>query len=285
MISKANHFFSKPQWAQRLAFEIFFYALTALLLVVFLFVFFWMIITSIKYPRDITVFPPVWFFEPTLDNYRDVFSKTPFWQQTQNSFIVAIGAMAIGILLGLPASYSIARFRQHAFSLTVLVLRMIPTIVFMLPLFVIYKQLGLIDTHAGLIFSHLILVLPLTIWVMMGFFEDVPVEIEEAARVDGCSRWQAFFKIILPLSLPGLAVTAILAFLASWNNFVFVLILGGVRTSTLPMAVFTFMGIEQLNFGGIAAAASLLSLPIILLTLVVQRWLVQGLTMGAVKGA
>ncbi len=284
MLTKAKHFFAKPRWAQRLAFEIFFYALTGFLLAAFLFVFFWMIVTSIKYPRDVTVYPPVWIFEPTLDNYREVFDKTPFWLQTQNSFIVAIGAMLVGIVLGLPASYSIARFRQRAFALTVLVVRMIPSIVFMLPLFVIYKQFGLIDTHAGLIFSHLILVLPLTIWVMMGFFEDVPVEIEEAARVDGCSRWQAFLKVILPLSLPGLAVTAILSFLASWNNFIFVLILGGVRTSTLPMAVFNFMGFEQLNFGGVAAAASLLSLPIILLTLVVQRWLVQGLTMGAVKG-
>jgi multiple sugar transport system permease protein len=284
MLTKSKHFFAKPRWAQRLAFEIFFYALTGYLLAAFLFVFFWMIVTSIKYPRDVTVYPPVWIFEPTLDNYREVFDKTPFWLQTQNSFIVAIGAMLVGIVLGLPASYSIARFRQRTFALTVLVVRMIPTIVFMLPLFVIYKQFGLIDTHAGLIFSHLILVLPLTIWVMMGFFEDVPVEIEEAARVDGCSRWQAFLKVILPLSLPGLAVTAILSFLASWNNFIFVLILGGARTSTLPMAVFNFMGFEQLNFGGVAAAASLLSLPIILLTLVVQRWLVQGLTMGAVKG-
>ncbi len=269
---------------QRFVGNVLFYLLTGVLLAVFMFVFFWMVMTSIKQPKDVTVYPPVWLFQPTLDNYRAVLDKTPFWQQLQNSLIIAVGTLVVGLVLGLPASYSIARFRQRSLALTVLIVRMIPSVVFMLPLFVIYKQFGLIDTHPGLIFSHLILVLPLVVWIMMGFFEDVPVDIEEQARVDGCDRWQAFWRVVLPLSLPGVAVTAILSFLTSWNNFVFVLILGGSRTSTLPMAVFNFMGFEQLDFGGVAAAASLLSLPIIILTLIVQRWLVEGLTMGAVKG-
>jgi multiple sugar transport system permease protein len=260
-----------------------FSGLTGLLLLTSVFVFFWMLLTSLKQPRDVMVYPPVWLFWPTLQNYAEVLSKTPFLLQLRNSAIVAGGAVALGLLLGLPAGYSIARYRQRRLALTVLVVRMVPTIVFMLPLFVLYKQLGLIDTHLGLVFSHLILVLPLTIWVMMGFFEDVPVALDDQARIDGCSRWQAFWRIALPLSLPGVVVTTILCFITSWNNFIFVLMLGGSRTSTLPMAVFNFMGIEQLNFGGVAAAASLLSLPIILLTLFVQRWLVQGLTLGAVK--
>jgi multiple sugar transport system permease protein len=155
--------------------------------------------------------------------------------------------------------------------------------VFMLPLFVFYQRLDLLDTHLGLIISHLILVLPLTIWIMMSFFEDVPVDIEEQAMVDGCNRWQVFWKIAMPLSLPGITVTTILGVIQSWNNFIFVLILGGVNTSTLPMAVFNFMGFEQLNFGGVAAVASLLSMPIIILTIILQRWLVAGLTLGAVK--
>lgn len=260
-----------------------FYGLTGLLLLASVFVFVWMLLTSLKQPRDVMVYPPVWLFWPTLQNYTEVLSKTPFLFQLRNSAIVAAGAVALGLLLGLPAGYSIARYRQRRIALTVLVVRMVPTIVFMLPLFVLYKQLGLIDTHLGLVFSHLILVLPLTIWVMMGFFEDVPVALDDQARIDGCSRWQAFWRIALPLSLPGVVVTTILCFMTSWNNFIFVLMLGGSKTSTLPMAVFNFMGIEQLNFGGVAAAASLLSLPIILLTLFVQRWLVQGLTLGAVK--
>jgi multiple sugar transport system permease protein len=260
-----------------------FSGLTGLLLLLSVFVFVWMLLTSLKQPRDVMLYPPVWLFRPTLENYAEVLSRTPFLFQLRNSAIVAVGAVLLGLLLGLPAAYSIARFRQRRIALTVLVVRMVPTIVFMLPLFVIFKQLGLIDTHLGLIFSHLILVLPLTIWVMMGFFEDVPVALDDQARIDGCSRWQAFWRIALPLSLPGAIVTTILSFITSWNNFIFVLMLGGGKTSTLPMAVFGFMGIEQLNFGGVAAAASLLSLPIIVLTLIVQRWLVQGLTLGAVK--
>jgi multiple sugar transport system permease protein len=263
--------------------DVLFYLVTALLLIAFTFVFIWMALTSFKLPRDVTVYPPTLIFEPTLTNYQAVLERTPFMSQLGNSLIVAFGAVGVGLLIGLPAAYAVARFKQRWLALLVLVMRMIPAVIFMLPLFVIYQRLGLIDTHFGLIFSHLIMTLPLTIWIMLGFFEDVPVDLEEQALVDGCDRWGAFWRIALPLSLPGAAVTTILSFLTSWNNFVFVLILGGINTSTLPMAVFSFMGFEQLNFGGVAAAASLLSLPIILLTLIVQRWLVEGLTVGAVK--
>ena len=249
----------------------------------FMFVFVWMVMTAFMQPKDVTVYPPVVVFEPTLDNFEQVFEKTPFWEQTKNSFIVAAGAVVLGLALGLPASYVVARFHYRFLGIAVLILRMMPTIVFMLPLFVLYQRFGLIDTHLGLIFSHMILTLPLTIWIMIGFFVDVPIDLEEQAQVDGATRWQAFWKIALPLSLPGMVVTIILAFIQSWNNFIFVLILGGTKTSTLPMAVFNFMGFEQLSFGGVAAVASLLSLPIMLLAIIVQRWLVSGLTMGAVK--
>lgn len=268
---------------RKLGGELVFFGVTAILLILFMFVFVWMVLTAFKQPKDVTVWPPTIVFEPTMQNFADVLDKTPFVHQTRNSFIVAFGAVALGLVLGLPASYVVARYRFRSLSVAVLILRMMPTIVFMLPLFVLYQRLGLIDTHFGLILSHMILTLPLTIWVMIGFFEDVPYDLEEQARVDGATHWQAFRKIALPLSLPGMVVTVILAFIQSWNNFIFVLILGGVNTSTLPMAVFNFMGIELMNFGGVAAVASMLSLPIMILTIIVQRWLVQGLTMGAVK--
>lgn len=263
--------------------EIGFYTLLSVLLVMFLFMFFWMVLTSFKQAREITVYPPVLIFEPTLRNYENVLEKTPFFRQMRNSAIVAAGAVALGMLVGLPASYAIARYRMRTLAITVLMMRMMPTIVFMLPLFVIYQRFRLIDTHIGLIFSHLILVLPLSIWIMIGFFEDVPPDIEDQAMVDGCNRWGVFYRIALPLSLPGMVVTTILTFITSWNNFIFVLILGGSRTTTLPLAVFNFMGFEQLDFGAVAAVASMLSLPIMVLTIIVQRWLVQGLTLGAVK--
>ncbi|MBK9123603.1 MAG: carbohydrate ABC transporter permease [Chloroflexi bacterium] len=248
-----------------------------------MFVFVWMVITSFKEAKDVTVYPPVLIFEPTLDNYANVLEKTPFFKQMANSAIVAAGAVMLGLVIGLPAAYVVARYRMQRLALTILLMRMVPTIVFMLPLFVIYQRLDLIDTHIGLILSHLILTLPLVIWVMISFFEDVPIEIEDQAKVDGCTQLGVFLRIALPLSLPGMVVTTILAFITSWNNFIFVLILGGSNTTTLPLAVFNFMGFEQLDFGAVAAVASMLSLPIIVLTIIVQRWLVQGLTLGAVK--
>ncbi|MBA2668206.1 MAG: carbohydrate ABC transporter permease [Trueperaceae bacterium] len=269
--------------AIKVATEAGFYLLLGVLLIAFMFVFYWMVVTSLKLPREVTVYPPALVFEPTLMNYRNVLEKTPFFHQLSNSLIVAIGAVTLAMVVGLPASYAISRYRLKSLALTILMMRMMPTIVFMLPLFVVYQRLGLIDTHAGLIFSHLILTVPLIVWIMIGFFEDVPGEVEDQARVDGCRRWGVFWRIALPLSAPGIVVTTILSFITSWNNFVFVLILGGVRTTTLPLAVFNFMGFEMLDFGGVAAVASMLSLPIIVLTIIVQRWLVGGLTLGAIK--
>lgn len=268
---------------RKFAGEVVFFGVTGILLIMFMFVFVWMVMTAFKQPKDVTVWPPTVIFEPTLQNFEDVLDKTPFVDQTRNSAIVAVGSVVLGLVLGLPASYIVARYQFRFLGIAVLVLRMMPTIVFMLPLFVLYQRIGLIDTHLGLILSHMILTLPLTIWIMIGFFEDVPFDLEEQARVDGANRWIAFWRIALPLSLPGMVVTVILAFIQSWNNFIFVLILGGVNTTTLPMAVFNFMGFELMNFGGIAAVATMLSLPIMVLTVFVQRWLVAGLTMGAVK--
>lgn len=263
--------------------EVLFYGVVLIFLAAFMFVFVWMVLISFKQAREITVYPPTLIFEPTMQNYANVLEKTPFFHQLANSAIIAVGAVGLGMFIGLPASYIIARYRLQSLALTILVMRMIPTIVFMLPLFLIYQQLRWLDTHFGLILSHLILTLPLIIWIMISFFEDIPIEIEDQAKVDGCTRWGVFWRIALPLSLPGMVVTTILSFITSWNNFIFVLILGGSSTTTLPMAVFNFMGFEQLDFGAVAAVASLLSLPIIILTIIVQRWLVAGLTLGAVK--
>ena len=269
--------------SRRILGEVAFYVFLGTLLAAFMFVFVWMILTAFKHPRDVTVYPPSLVFEPTLTNFRNVLDKTPFFHQLRNSTIVALGAVVLGMIVGLPASYAVARYRLRGFALTVLMMRMMPTMVFMLPLFVVYQRLDLIDTHLGLILSHLILTVPLIVWIMIGFFEDVPPEVEDQAKVDGCTKWGVFWRVALPLSLPGMVVTTILTFIMSWNNFVFVLILGGATTSTLPLAVFNFMGFEQLDFGGIAAVATMLSMPILVLTIIVQRWLVSGLTLGAVK--
>jgi multiple sugar transport system permease protein len=264
--------------------NIIFYIVVLFFLGMFMFTFVWMVLTSLKLPRDVTTYPPVWIFSPTLENYEQVILQTPLFNYLVNSVIIAFFAVAISMLLSLPAAYSIARFKQRRLSLAILVVRMLPGIIFGLPFFIAYKQLGLIDTYQGLIIIHLTLIIPEATWILIAFFEDVPPELEEAALIDGASRLSSFFRIAVPLCAPGIAVAAILGFIASWNNFIFVLILGGGNTTTLPMAVYNFMVYENIQFGPLAASAALITLPIVVLALFVQRYLVAGLSMGAVKG-
>lgn len=268
----------------KIAEEVLFFGVLAILLCFFLFLFVWMILSSFKTTVQITAYPPQWLFTPTIQNYIDVFTKKPFLEYLANSTIIAVAAVAIGLLFGLPAAYSLARFKQAGVGFVILLVRILPGIVFLVPLFIIYRRLGLINTYTGIIATHIIIVLPTIIWIMAGFFEDVPRELEDAAMIDGCSRISAFFRIILPLSRPGIVAVVILSFIASWNNFIFVLILGGSHTITLPMAVYSFMSFEDVNWGGLNAAATLITLPILLLSLLVQKQLARGLTMGAVKG-
>ena len=261
-----------------------FYGTLAGLLAFFLFTLVWMVLSSFKNNVQVTAYPPVWIFTPTLRNYVDVFTKNPFFSYMVNSTVIALSAVGIGLLCGLPAAYSMARHRQAVLGFLVLTVRILPGIAFLVPLFVIYRRLGLINTHVGIVFTHIIIVLPMIIWIMAGFFEDIPRDLEDAAMIDGCSRVGTFVRIVLPLSLPGVVAATILSFIASWNNFIFVLILGGKDTVTLPMAVYSFVSFEDVNWGGLTAAATVITVPILVLSLVVQRYLAGGLTMGAVKG-
>ena len=268
----------------RAAEAVLFYGTLTGLLAFFLFTLVWMILSSLKTNVQATAYPPLWLFRPTLQNYVDVFTKNPFFSYMVNSTIIAAAAVGIGLVCGLPAAYSMARHRQAALGFLVLMVRILPGIAFLVPLFVIYRRLGLINTLGGIVLTHIIVVLPLVIWIMAGFFEDIPRELEEAALIDGCSRVGTFVRIVLPLSKPGIVAATILSFIASWNNFIFVLILGGKDTITLPMAVYSFVSFEDVNWGGLTAAATIITVPILVLSLIVQRYLAGGLTMGAVKG-
>jgi multiple sugar transport system permease protein len=268
----------------RAAEGVLFYGTLIALLSFFLFTLVWMVLSSLKTNVQATAYPPVWLFRPTLQNYVDVFTKNPFFSYMVNSTIIASAAVGIGLVCGLPAAYSMARHRQAALGFLVLMVRILPGIAFLVPLFIIYRRLGLINTLSGIVLTHVIIVLPLIIWIMAGFFEDVPRELEEAALIDGCSRVGTFVRIALPLSRPGIVAATILSFIASWNNFIFVLILGGKDTITLPMAVYSFVSFEDVNWGGLTAAATIITVPILVLSLIVQRHLAGGLTMGAVKG-
>lgn len=268
----------------RIADRIVFYGCLFGLLAFFLFPLLWMVLTSLKTNVQAMAMPPLWWFRPTLQNYVDVFAKNPFVTYMINSTVVAVVAVGVSMLVGLPAAYAIARYKRKSLGLLILAIKILPGIVFLVPLFVIYRQLGWVNTLGGIAFAHIIVILPLVIWIMIGFFEDVPRELEEAALIDGCSLTGIFFRIVLPLSKPAIVAATILGFIASWNNFIFVLILGGRNTVTLPMAVYSFVSFEDINWGGLTAAATIITLPILALSLVVQRHLAGGLTVGAIKG-
>ncbi len=255
-----------------------------LALLVLLFPFVWMVLMSLRDQAQNTSAVPVWFFAPTFENYQAVVVGNNFLQFTWNSLVVAVSATGLGLVLGVPAAYAIARFKQRGLALWILVSRIIPYITFLLPWFLVFSQLKLIGTFTALITTHLIITLPLVVWVSSAFFEDIPLDLEEAGQVDGLTRAGAFVRITLPLVTPGLVTSATLAFIFSWNQFLFSLILGGPNTKTVPVAVFNFISYGSVNFGGIAAASVLITLPVVLLALLVQRYIVRGLTAGGLKG-
>ncbi|HTU02302.1 MAG TPA: carbohydrate ABC transporter permease [Candidatus Sulfotelmatobacter sp.] len=262
-----------------------FYTLVVLVMLPTVFVFYWMITLSLKPQVEAAGYPPSFFrFTVTFKGYVDVFAKNAFLLYTWNSLVVATGCTLLGLIVGLPAAYSIAQWRQRGLALAILVARIIPGISYLIPWYILFRNLKMVDTYQALILTHLVVGLPITIWVMIGFFEDIPPDLREAALIDGCTDYGAFWRVAVPLVKPGVVATAILAFIFSWNNFLFSVILAGRNTRTLPIAVFNMIGYEEINWGPLAAAATLITVPVILLTLIIQRHIVTGLTFGAVKG-
>ena len=262
-----------------------FFACLAVLLSPTLFFFFWMASLSLKPDLENIRYPPVFIPQnPSFDNFRYVFDNNPFGRYAWNSLLVATAATALSLLFGVPAGYGIAKSRAHGLAVFVLIARMTPGLSYLIPWFMLFRELGLNNTIWALVITHLVIGLPITIWVMMGFFEDMHPEIEEAALVDGAGIWAAFVHVALPLSRPGIVVAAILSFIFSWNNFIFAVVLAGRETRTLPVAVFNVLTFEQLRWGALAAAAIVVTLPVLILTVFVQRQIVVGMTAGGMKG-
>jgi multiple sugar transport system permease protein len=275
----------RPQGTPRNSFRsAAFYALVATVLAAYLFPFYWMVLSSLKTQIQNTTFPPLFLFAPTLANYRAVFVQNPFALFLWNSLVVGLGSSLVGLLLGLPAAYAIARFRRHGVALAVLVARITPGISYLVPWFIIFSQFHLIGSYTALILSHLTVGLPLIIWIMIGFFEDIPVDLEEAALIDGCSRARAFLRVALPLTRPGLVTAGILSFILSWNTFMYSVVLADASTRTLPVAVFGFLSYGGFDWGALTAAATVITLPVMVLALLIQRHIVGGLAMGGIKG-
>jgi multiple sugar transport system permease protein len=252
-----------------------------------LFPIYWIATASLKTELSLYAKPPEWLFAPVLDNYRRVLTNIPFLQYVTNSLVVAIGTTLGSLVLGVLAGYGFARFRfrgSDAVRFLVLVTRMAPRMALVVPYYLMMQKLGLLDTYTGLLVAYVSFALPFSIWLLIGFFADVPLEIEEAAMIDGCGRLGVLLRVVIPIVAPGLVVAAIFAFLVSWNEFLFALILSGVRAKTLPVVIAGLSTDVGPLYGDMSAAAVMVMAPNIVMTLVLQRYLVKGLTLGAVKG-
>lgn len=262
---------------------IFYLVVTTIALMV-LFPFLWMLSSSFKTQVDIISWPPKFLFTPTLMNYQKVFGEQDFLKYFLNSTIVGAAAVGLSLVLGLPAAYSIARFTQRKLAVFILLARLMPGISFLMPWYIVFSRLGLMDSYTALILSHMLIALPIVVWIMSSYFGTIPREMEESAMVDGATRQYAFWKIILPLSGPGIITATTLAFIFSWNNFMFSQVLSMEKTKTLPIAVYNFLSYAEVDWGGVMAAAVAIMAPAIVLTMIFQKYVVKGLTMGAVKG-
>lgn len=269
---------------KKLVKSILFYIVLLLVITPFLIPLFWLLMTALKNSLDMIAIPPKLVFQPTLQNFENVITKNDLPSFALNSLITAIGACFIGLVLGAPAAFSIARYRLHQLSMSVLLARIIPGMSLLLPLFISFQHVRLLNTHLGLILAHTIITLPLTVWILVGFFEDIPSELVDAALIDGCSITSAFVRVIMPIAIPGVMVAFILAFVSSWNEFLLSTILGGYNTQTLPVVAYKQIEIFTLDWGGVAAAAMVITLPVLLLTFAVQKHVVRGLSFGAIKG-
>ncbi len=260
-------------------------ALIAIALVC-VFPFYWMVTTSLKDQAVALASPPVWLFEPTLDHYRMVLGPKDVGPSLLNSIIVAVSTTALAILLGTPAAYALARFEFRGKSdlwFWFITNRMVSPIVLALPIFLLARNLNLIDTHLVLILLYLTFNLPIVVWICADQFRGIPRDLDDAARIDGASRFTVFWRIALPLAAPGVAVSAIFSFIFSWNELLYALVLTRSASRTAPVAATSFMSGYDLPWGQIMATGTLIVLPVIVFALIVSRQLVRGLTMGAVK--
>ena len=248
---------------------------------------YWLAITSIKPSNDYLAVPPVWFpSEPTLLHYTAALFSYRGLQGIINSLIISLSATVLSAFFGTLMAYSLARFNtggQHL-SFWVLSQRFLPPVAVILPIFLIYRSFRLTDTHIGLILAYTVFTLPLTVWMMFAYFRQLPRSMEDAALVDGCSRWQAFWSVAVPLAVPGIIAAAIFAFIACWTEFFFALVLTSRNAFTLPTVFRSFLGFQGAQYGEASALAIVSLVPSIALGILVQRHLVRGLTLGAVRG-
>jgi multiple sugar transport system permease protein len=281
------------------------YVILSVWMVFTLFPVVWLLVSSVKEPSQVFAMPPQWVFVPTLHNYEVALGLTipteletvteasvgtglsPFPKFLFNTFVVAIGTTVLALGLGSAAAYALTRFfpkYRNGILMGVMVTRLVPPIVLIIPIYVLWRNFDLLDTHAGLILAYLTFALPFVIWMMRGFLMDIPIELEEAAMIDGASRFQALVRVVLPLAAPGLAATAIFVILLAWNDFFYALILTSGNARTVTPYIGGFITDKAILWGRLYASSAIIMLPVLVFGLVVQKQLAHGLTGGAVKG-
>jgi ABC-type glycerol-3-phosphate transport system permease component len=264
------------------------YTLFALMILTWVFPVLWIILTSFKARTDIFTLPPKIFFNPTLEHYFEAFIRTSdIAFGTFNSVVIATFTTLLTLLVAVPAGYAFARvafkFRSQL-SFFALISQMAPPIGLIIPYFFILSRTRMLDSYTGLIAIHMTLTVPFSIWLMITYFQDLPVSLEESAAIDGASPFATFFKVVLPTAWGGVAVTAIFAFIESWNEFLYAVILTGSRTKTVPVAIFSFLTTEESLWGPFTATGVTIMAPVIFVALFAQRQMIKGMTLGATKG-
>lgn len=271
---------------RRMLWERFLDVLTYAVVLLFLGPILWLVSTAFKTRAEAFAMPPAWVFTPTLENFRAAIDQTGFLHQYRNSVIVAAATTAITLALGVPAAYALTRFRfrfKRPLAFLILTTRLLPLIGMLFPLYIIFRDLHLLDTFQGLIILHVTFALVVVIWMMRGYFQQVPIDLEEAALVDGATRLGALFRIVIPIAAPGMAAVSVFTFIISWNEFLFALMFTRNAVKTAPVALVSFMSFEGINWGPMAAAGLMVLAPVFLFSLFVLKYLVAGLSLGAVK--
>lgn len=263
------------------------YVLALLATAFFAFPIFWMFSSSLKSDDVITAYPPVWFFTPSLHNFLKLVDDLDMMKMFINSAVIVGLSTCLAMICGTLAAYALARFdikHKQLIAFEVLSIRMLPPIVSVVPMFILARWLGVFDTYWLLIAAYALSGLPFVVWVMRVFIQDIPQSIEEAALIDGCSRIEAFWRVTLPLLMPGLAATMVIVFMFAWNEFLLASMLTSNAAKTLPVIAANTLNAKSIAWGMASAAGVVMSLPVVILVLLMQRYLVRGLTLGAVKG-